>query len=179
MKTFDEILRLRRSVRSYDASKNIPRETIEKLVEAALEAPSWKNKQTSRYHVVSTPDTLAKLKACLAPQNQMTVADAPVLVVTTFVKGIVGFENDGRQTNELGDGWGMYDLGLQNSILLLKATEMGLDSVVLGLRDAEAIRSLLGIPDNETIVSVIGLGYRNQDPLRPQRKKITEITKFY
>ena len=179
MKTFDEILRSRRSVRNYDADKKIPHEILEKLLEAALEAPSWKNKQTSRYYVVESPEMLARLKTCLAPQNQMTVANAPVLVVAAFVRGVVGFETDGSSTNELGDGWGVYDLGLQNSVLLLKANDLGLDSIVLGLRDADAIRSLLNIPDNEVIVSVIGLGYRSQDYERPKRKTISEIAKFY
>lgn len=146
---------------------------------AAIEAPSWKNKQTSRYHVVSSSDVRTQLKECLAPQNRISIAGAPVLIVTTFVKGIVGFEKDGTPTNELADGWGVYDLGLQNSILLLKATELGLGTIVLGLRDAGAIRNLLHIPNDEVIVSVIGLGYCSKDSMRPQRKASSEISTYY
>lgn len=179
MKPFDELLRQRRSIRQYDAQKNVSKECIEKLLAAAIEAPSWKNKQTSRYHVVMSPEIRSRLKECLALQNQISIADAPVLIVTTFVKGIVGFERDGTPTNELADGWGAYDLGLQNSILLLKATELGLDSIVLGLRDADAIRDLLHIQDDEVIVSVIGVGYRSKDFIRPKRKEISEIVTYY
>ena len=179
MKTFDEIIRERRSIRNYDPNKQVDRNVIGQLIEAAIEAPSWKNQQTSRYHVVTSPEMLAKLKSCLLSQNQTTVKDAPVLIVTTFVKGIVGFEKDGTPTNEFGDGWGVYDLGLHNALLLLKATELGLASIVLGLRDAEAIRTLLDIPDNEVVVSVIGIGYRSKESNRPPRKSVGEITKFY
>ena len=179
MKTFDEIIRERRSVRHYDPNREVTREVVEQLIGAAIEAPSWKNKQTSRYHVVQTPDMREKLKACLWSQNQLTVKDAPVLIVTTFVKGIVGFENDGTPSNEFGDGWGIYDLGLHNALLLLKATDLGLDSIVLGLRDADAIRNLLNISDEEVVVSVIGIGYRNEDSQRPRRKEVTDIAKFY
>ena len=179
MKTFDEIILERRSVRNYDPDKNVPREVVEQLIAAAAEAPSWKNQQTSRYHVVASPEMLAKLKSCLLSQNQTTVKYAPVLIVTTFVRGIVGFEKDGSLTNEFGDGWGVYDLGLQNALLLLKATELGLGSIVLGLRDAEAIRTLLNIPDEEVVVSVIGIGYRGKESNRPPRKAVTEIAKFY
>lgn len=179
MKTFDEIVRERRSVRHYAPEKSVSREMVETLIQSAIEAPSWKNKQTSRYYVVTTPEMKEKLKACLWSQNQLTVKDAPVLIVTSFVKGIVGFEKDGSPSNELGDGWGIYDLGLHNAFLLLKATDMGLDSIVLGLRDADAIRTLLEIPDNEVIVSVIGIGYRSEDSTRPRRKEVEDITRFY
>lgn len=179
MKTFDEIIRERRSVRHYDAQKDVPREVVEQLIEAAIEAPSWKNQQTSRYHVVASREMRERLKTCLLSQNPLTVKDAPVLIVTTFVKGIVGFEKDGSPSNELGNGWGVYDLGLHNAFLLLKATDLGLDSIVLGLRDADAIRRLLEIPDEEVVVSVIGIGYRSQDSSRPRRKVVAEIAKFY
>ena len=179
MKTFDEIIRERRSIRSYDPDKKVSREVVGQLIAAAAEAPSWKNQQTSRYHAVTSPEMLAKLKSCLLSQNQTTVKDAPVLIVTTFVRGIVGFEKDGTPTNEFGDGWGVYDLGLQNALLLLKATELGLGSIVLGLRDAEAIRTLLNIPDDEVVVSVIGIGYRSKESNRPPRKAVAEIAKFY
>ena len=52
-------------------------------------------------------------------------------------------------------------------LLLLKATELGLGSIVLGLRDAKAIRALLNIPDEEVVVSVICIGYRNDPSFIP------------
>ncbi|MCH5332233.1 MAG: nitroreductase family protein [Alistipes sp.] len=179
MKTFDEIIRTRRSVRNYDPDKNVSREMVEQLIAAAVEAPSWKNQQTSRYHIVVSPEMRERLKACLWSQNQLTVKDVPVLIVTTFVKGVVGFEKNGTPSNELGDGWGIYDLGLQNALLLLKATDLGLDSIVLGLRDAEAIRTLLDIPQEEIVVSVIGIGCRSKESARPARKQVADIAKFY
>lgn len=179
MKSFDEIIKERRSIRNYNPDKKIPVETIKSIVEAAIEAPSWKNKQTSRYYVVESDEMREKLKECLWYQNQLTVKDAPVLIVTTFVKGIVGFEKDGTASNELGDGWGIYDLGLHNAWLLLKAADLGIDSIVLGLRDADAIRKLLDIPENEIIVTVIGLGYRSSDSVKPPRKQVNDICKFY
>ena len=179
MKTFDEIIRARRSIRHYDPEKKVSQELVEQLIAAATEAPSWKNQQTSRYHVVESPEMRERLKACLWSQTQLTVKDAPVLIVTTFVKGIVGFEKDGTPSNEFGDGWGIYDLGLHNALLLLKATDLGLDSIVLGLRDAEAIRTLLNIPQEEVVVSVIGIGYRSQDAVRPRRKEVADIARFY
>ena len=57
---------------------------------------------------------------------------------------------------------------------------MGLDSIVLGLRDADKIRTSLAIPGEESIVSIIALGYRvPKEIVRPARKASTEVSTFY
>lgn len=175
----DQLLHRRRSIRRYAPGVEITRSELETIVSAATEAPSWKNQQTSRYHIVTSPDTVAKLRDCLGAHNIEVTQNAAALIVTTFVKDIVGYNADGTPTNEIANGWGIYDLGLSNAVLLLKATDMGLDSIVLGIRDAERIRQLLAIPGEEVIVSVIALGRRTDDPARPKRKTVDEIAKFY
>ncbi len=174
------LLQKRRSVRAYDPARAVEKETVEQIIAAAQEAPTWKNSQTGRYHVVMSPEKLAQFKAeCLHPYNAKNVADAPVLIVATFVKNVSGFRRDGSRDTELGNEWGSYDLGLQNANLLLKAAELGLSTLIMGLRDADRIRTLLEIPAEETIVSVIGLGYASVDPQRPPRKPLDEVVRFY
>ncbi len=179
MKSLDQLLQQRRSIREYDADRSVPQEYIEEILKALIEAPSWKNRQTGRYHIVTSEQMRGRLIECLVPQNRSRANTAPVLIVTSYVKDVVGFNDAGEPSNELGNGWGIYDLGLQNSILLLKATDLGLGSLVLGLRDADAIRTLLQIPKNEIIVSVIAIGYKINEAKRPNRKEISEISKFY
>lgn len=179
MSVFDDIIRKRRSIRQYDGMRSISREEILELISAANEAPSWKNKQTARYHFVLRGDRMDRLKCWLHPQNQQAMANAAALVVCTFKKNIVGFERDGSPTNELGNGWGIYNLGLHNAFFVLKATDMGIDSVILGLRDAEGLRKELNISEEEIVVSVIGLGYRTIDSQRPTRKCAEDISTFY
>ena len=176
---FDALLEQRRSIRRYQAQP-VGKEQIEQMIEAAIQAPTWKNSQTGRYHVVMSQPLLDQLKEQgLARFNAENTHDAPVLIVTTFVKDRSGFEKNGQPSNELGNGWGCYDLGLQNMNLLLKAEELGLSTLVMGIRDAEAIRRLLGIDEAETIVSVISEGYRDIDPQKPLRKSVDDVASFY
>lgn len=175
---FMEVIESRRSIRRYKKQK-VEKEKIERIIEAAMKAPSWKNSQTTRYHIVMSEETLAKIKQCLPEFNQTNCADAPVLVVTSFVKERSGYNKDGTPTNELGNGWGIYDCGLSNQNFLLKAKEEGLDTLVMGIRDTKAIKNVLGIDEKEIIVSTIALGYRDIDPEMPKRKEVTDITKFY
>ena len=177
---FDEVISKRRSVRNFKQEKKVSKEQIFDMIKTAQLAPSWKNSQTGRYYVVMEPNKLSQVRACLAPQNQIVTQNVNSLIITTFVKNISGFKIDGTPDTELGNEWGAYDLGLQNALLLLKATDLGIDSIVLGLRDATKLRQVLAIADNEEVASVIALGYRNvQNVPQPPRKNLSEIVHLF
>ena len=110
--------------------------------------------------------------------NKERVCNAPVLIVSTFERGKSGFFR-GQQTNEVGDGWGAYDNGLSNAYLILQARAMGFDTLIMGMRNADAIRARFSIPDTETIMAVIALGYRAQEPNRPERRPLDDIVRFF
>ncbi len=176
----DKVIEKRQSIRSFDAERQVDVELVKQALAAAQMAPTWKNSQTGRYYVVADPANVAKFKEeCLHPYNAKNSAGAPVLIVTSYVRNISGFKRDGSQDNELGNEWGAYDLGLQNANLLLKATELGFSTLVMGLRDADKIREMLSIPEEEAVVSVIALGYAAVEPERPARKTLDEIVKFF
>ena len=175
--SFDEVVSQRRSVRAYDPAKTISKEEVSALVACAQEAPSWANTQTSRYYAVMSEDKLAALKDLIGEGNKRNTAGAPVLIVSTYVKDVAGFFR-GNPANEIGNGWGAYDNGLSNAYFILKAREMGFDTLIMGMRYSEQIADLLEIPENETIMAVIALGYRAQEPSRPKRKDIESILTF-
>ena len=175
--SFDEVLTTRRSVRSYDAAKKISEAEVRELLTATQEAPSWANQQPTKYYVAISEEMLAAVQD-LVGGNKERIKDAPVLIVSTFEKGKSGFFQ-GNQTNEVGDGWGAYDNGLSNSYLILKARAMGFDTLIMGMRDADGLRQLFNIPESETIMAVISLGYRAGEPNRPERRPLDDIAKFF
>ena len=175
--SFDEVLTSRRSVRNYDASKKISEAEVRKLITATQEAPSWANQQPTKYYVAISEEKLAAVQDMVGG-NKDRIKDAPVLIVSTFERGKSGFFQ-GNQTNEVGDGWGAYDNGLSNCYLILKARAMGFDTLIMGMREADKLRELFAIPESETIMAVISLGYRAEEPNRPERKPLDEIVKFY
>lgn len=175
--SFDEVIKTRRSVRSYDATKTITKEEIEELLIATQEAPSWANQQPTKYYVAITPEKVNAIAELTGP-NKDKIAGAPVLVVSTFERSKSGFFQ-GEQTNEVGESWGAYDNGLSNAYFILKARTMGFDTLIMGMRDAEGLRSLLEIPSNETIMAVISLGYRKDEPGQPQHRPLNEIVRFF
>ena len=150
------------------------------MVRAAQEAPSWKNSETGRYYCVLSKEIREQLRTqCLGYANNTVKSENTALIVTTFVHNQAGFQKDGTPDNELGNGWGCYDLGLQNENLILKAADMGLSTLIMGLRDANKIREILSIPMEETIVSVIAVGKGAENPIRPKRKELDEVLKIF
>ncbi len=176
---WNELIQKRRSVRAYQPEKTVARPVIEEILKAAQLAPSWKNSQTGRYYVIDTPEKLCEVKKiCLPEFNQKSSSNASALIVTTFVRNIAGYTGD-QPTNELGNQWGAYDLGLQNAYLTLKASDLGLDTLIMGIRDEKELRKQLAIPDSENVVAVIALGYRDGEPAFRPRKELTEIARFF
>jgi len=175
--SFDEVLATRRSVRSFDASKSISEAEVRTLLTAAQEAPSWANMEPTKYYVAISAEKRAALLEMIGG-NKERVCNAPVLIVSTFETGRSGFFR-GQQTNEVGDGWGAFDNGLSNAFLVLQARAMGFDTLIMGMRDADAIRTEFAIPETEAVMAVIALGYRLEEPIRPARKDLDEIAKFF
>ncbi len=175
--TFDEVLTSRRSVRSYDATKTISEAELRQLLTAVQEAPSWANQEPTKYYVAMSKEKVAAVQE-LVGANKERIAGAPVLIVSTYERGKSGFFQ-GEQTNEVGDGWGAYDNGLSNAYLVLQARAMGFDTLIMGMRDGDALRQLFDIPSDEAVMAVISLGYRAEEPSRPQRRPLDDIVKFF
>ena len=173
---FKELIAARRSVRGYKGA--IEKDALVNILSAAQQAPSWKNQQTSRCYVVETPEILEDIRASALPSfNQSSSAHA-ALIVTTYVKDVVGF-NGGVPVNEVGNGWGAYDLGLHDAYLILAAKNEGYDTLIMGIRDAAVLREKLGIPQDEEIMSVIAVGRRSAEPTARPRKELCEVVRFF
>lgn len=176
--SFDEVLSSRRSIRSYDATKTISESEVRELLLATQNAPSWANVQPSKYYVALSQEKIAAVQELIGENNKKNVQGAPVLIVSTFEKGKSGFFS-GNAINEVGDGWGAYDNGLSNAYLILKARAMGFDTLIMGMRDSEGLRSVFNIPSGEAVMAVISLGYRAGEPRIPAHRDLDEIVRFF
>lgn len=166
----DRLVQIRRSIRAYDETR-ISEEEVRQIIRCAQLAPSWKNSQTGRYYVAVSDEAVRTVHESLPGFNQKSSANA-AYIVSAFKTGISGVEGEEK------DLWGAYDLGLQNAYLLLKASDMGYDTLIMGLRDTQALRAYFGIPEDEMIMPVIAIGKRAADPRDPVRKDLEEILKI-
>ena len=173
-----EVMQKRKSIRQY-LTTPVEEEKVKAMIEAAILAPTWKNAQEIRYYVAVSEVKRQAVLDALGEGNRKKTQNAPVFLISAVILNRAGFQKDGTADNELGNGWGCYDLGLQNENLVLKAWELGYGTVIMGLRTGDKLREILSIPETETVVAVIAIGKAAEEPARPKRKDVEDIVKFF
>lgn len=159
-----ELIKTRRSCRKY-IEASVSNDDINEIIKATLMAPSWKNSETGRYYVATSCEAIEAVYNCLPAFNQVSSKNASY-IIATFKKGISGNGDD---------NWGSYDLGLQNSYLILKAKELGYDTLIMGLRDEEGLRKYFNIPEDEIMLPVIAIGKKDGELVNKPRKELSEV----
>lgn len=176
--TARECITGRRSIRQY-TSQPVSHELLKQIVEAASYAPSWKHTQIVRYIAIEN-ETKQKLSRLTSshPNNGVIIANAPMVVAVTVIKGRSGFERDGSYTTMRGDSWQMFDAGIASEAFCLAAYEQGLGTVIMGIFDQEEASDLLAIPEDRELVALIAIGYPNEAPVAPKRKSVNDLLSF-
>jgi nitroreductase len=173
---FAELMEARRSVRRY-AKSEIAKDEMAKIVADALNAPSWKNSETTRYYAAIGDEAKNRMwKEALPGFNAANSADSAALVAVTFVPGESGFMGS-DPADELGNMWGAYDCGLASSYFILAAKNRGWDTLIMGMRDVAKVKAILGIPESEILMSVIAVGKSAQKYMKRPRKPVAEVLK--
>lgn len=156
--TLTEIFRKRRSIRKYTAEPLAQQQVVE-LMKAALYAPSSRNRQPLQFILVDNKDDLSRLSECKASGAQ-PIAEAAIAIVVAANPAV-------------SDVW-IEDASIASAYLLLQAESLGLGACWIQVRNrffeddtsaADIVRSILGIPHNIEILSIISVG--NKDNVKP------------
>ena len=172
---FSKLTETRRSIRKYKEER-ISLEDLEAIIDCCRKAPSWKNSQTHRYYAALSDEAIQAVYEALPDFNRNSSRNA-AYIISAYKKGLSGSVRPGEMSEE-GELWGAYDLGLSDAYLLLKAKEMGFDTLIMGLRDVKAIASYFEIPEDEQILSVIAIGKGDGEPRLNTRKELSEFLKI-
>ena len=152
-----EIMLRRRSIRQYK-KEEIPEETLEKILQAGLLAPTSRNRRPCEFYVVRDRELLQKLSSAKAAGAAM-LADCDVAVA------VFG-------DPEKADTW-IEDCSIALTYMQLMAASEGVGSCWVQMhlrasssgRDAEeTVREILSAPDAYRIVGILSLGMAVQEP---------------
>ena len=163
-----ELISTRKSVRDFQ-EKEIPKETIIQILNAARLAPSASNRQEWRFIVVQNPET----RRCLvdAAKGQKFIGKAPVLLVCC------------AETDEhmmiCGQKCYPIDVAIAMDHIALCAVAEGLGTCWIGRFDEADVKKILEIPKNIRVVELMPLGFP-QDPLpkKKDRLPLEKIVKY-
>ncbi len=176
---FLDLCRRRQSCRRYDP-RPIPREAVERCLEAARLAPSACNSQPWTFLVVDDPALRARVAAAafggIYAMNRFA-ADAPALVVIVTERSRYAARLGGQFR---GVRYSLIDLGIAGEHFILQATEEGLGTCWLGWFDETAVKKVLGLPRSAKVDVIVSVGRAAADDrLREKnRKSLDEIRSF-
>ncbi|MBW2636347.1 MAG: nitroreductase family protein [Deltaproteobacteria bacterium] len=152
-----EAIKERRSVRKF-TDYYVTDEEIKELLEAARWAPSWGNTQTWEFIVVRASDLIEKITGIygkLNPAIRCSMA-ASALIIGCAKTGISGTKKEKESTKF--SNWFMFDLGMAVQNLCLRAHDLGLGTVIVGLMDHDACKDMIKLPEGYEVVVSIPVG---------------------
>lgn len=177
---FTEVLRRRRMIRSYDATRPVPPDVLDAVLAAALRAPSAGFTQGVSLLVLhSDPERETFWRVCSHADSawMRNMEIAPVLIAVwtsqeTYLdrytepdKGWI----DKDPTRWSAPYW-FIDAGMASMAVLLSAVDHHLGACFFGIPAdrISAVRQAFGIPTNQLSVGVISLGYPGAPDMRPE-----------
>ena len=189
MNTIEAIYQ-RRSIRKFNTDK-VPRELIEKILEAATQAPSAMNKQPWRFVVLEGAkkdelisifqkkvEKLARLKNNIGyarvTAEHMKQAPALILVFNAESKAKGLF----KVFSSVMDVLYIQSIGGAIQTMLLAAQELGLGTLWMG-HIFYAVKEIGKYVDkNEELIAAVSVGYADETPQARPRRNWREITEW-
>lgn len=176
--TFLDLVEKRQSIRKY-APRPVPRDAIERCLEAARLAPSACNSQPWSFIVLDDEklkNGVAEKAFSGAYKMNSFAKTAPVLVIvvterSTYFARLGGFFR-GTQYN-------LIDIGIACEHFVLQAAEEGIGTCWMGMFNEKAVKKILRIPKSKKVDVIISMGYPAADEiLQKIRKPLQEMANF-
>ena len=164
---FDEIIKKRRSIRRYDPTKPVTREQINKMLEAAMLAPSACNSRPWEFIAVTKREILDEI-AKIHPYAQMCkTATAAIVIVATPQSGMPA-------------GYWPQDCGAACEAILLSAVSQDLGGCWCGVYPKEErmgdFYKLFKIEKPKVPFCVIAIGVPDENPAPRGKFEESKVT---
>jgi len=147
---FNELIRMRESIRNYDPSKPVAGEVIERILEAGRLALSAANRQPWKFLVISSPEMLEKVRACY---HHDWFRDAPHIIV------VVGLRDQAWERASDGYNSVETDTAIAMTHIVLAAENEGVGACWIANFDPAKLHDALDLEDNMEVYGITPLGY--------------------
>jgi nitroreductase len=157
MSNFLDLVKKRASCRAYK-NDPVPKDLIDRILEATMEAPSACNRQPWRLAVVTNSALRAEIvnKGFIPGIQMRWAADAPVLLVLGIEKSFITHKVAPAIS---GVDYPLLDLGIAGEHAVLQATESGLGTCWIGWIKPKEVRRIVEWPNNITPQAIITIGW--------------------
>jgi nitroreductase len=169
---FTNLIRTRESVRSYDPTRPVPQEILEKILDAGRLAPSANNNQPWKFLLISSSAMLEKVKACY---DRGWFKEAPHILV------VAGLRN--QAWNRRYDGYNSVetDAAIAMMHIIMAAENEGVGTCWIAAYNPVLLKEAINPGENQIIFGITPLGYPKagyQKTLIKKRKSLEEIVEY-
>lgn len=164
------VIKRRRSIRDFQ-KREIPEETVDRLIDAILWAPSAGNLQSRKFYFIR--DAKTKREIASAALNQSYIAEAALVLVGCADRRIA--DRYGERGVNL---YAIQDVACSVMNVMLVASENGLGSVWVGAFREGDVSRILDLPHHLRPVAIVPVGYPSRTPSAPPRRSVEEAVEF-
>jgi nitroreductase len=169
---YNDLIRTRESLRNYDPHRQVPKEIIERILNAGRLAPSAKNFQPWKCLVISLPALLDKVKACY---KRDWIKDAPHILVLVGLRDQAWIRAyDGYNSIET-------DVAIAMTHIILAAENESVGTCWMAAYDPAMLKEVLKPGGNQIIYGITPLGYPkdgyNKKSIK-KRKSLEDLVEF-
>jgi nitroreductase len=175
--------------------RQIPAETIDKILNLALRAPSAGYTQGWAYVVVTDKMIRRKIGELqgefdfYAKRKHKFISEAPVLIVTCISEQLYHdryrepdkVKSDGQEIEWTVPFW-YFDIGGACTIIFLATVNEGLAAAFTGIFRQQQMKELLGIPNHFLPIGVVSIGHPRKDvkssSLRRGRRRSKDVIHY-
>lgn len=166
---FYDVIENRTSIKKFKNS-SIPHERIERMIEAAMMSPSWKNKTSYKFIIVDDDSKRQKLSEAVLNSSKEaaeSVREAPLTAVVVSNPAESGTVTD--------RDYYLVDSAIAMEHFILAATEEGYGTCWIASIDEDKIRGILDIPNNFRVVAMTPVGETAEKKEHYEKKAVSDF----
>lgn len=188
---FQRVVNSRRMVRSYDTSRPVPLQVVDRIVHNGLRAPSAGFSQGTSFLVLDSPSDVSRFRQAATPETDAedwfaAQVDAPLVIVPLSNKDVYldRYALPDKGFTDRSDAWWSapywdIDAGFSALLMLLTAVDEGLGACFFGMPidRIAAFRDAFGVPEEFTPIGAVSIGYSDEPPrdLRARRRPLNDV----
>jgi nitroreductase len=170
---FWQVLEARHSVRQFDPAAEVSPEIVERILQAAVRAPSAGNRQPWHFYVVRDPGLRRGLATAAFDQEFVAQAPVAIVVCADAEQSAARYRERGRQL------YCLQDTAAAAAHILLAAVALGLGSCWVGAFDEHRAAAVLDLPAHHRPVAILPIGRPAGAPARsPARQPLQSVATF-
>ncbi len=159
---FQELIRRRESIRSYDPQRPVSKDILMRILEAGRLAPSAANRQPWKFYLISSEEMLKKIKPCY---------EKPWFQEAPHILAVVGNKQEAWTRRVDSRSFIETDLAIALDHLILAAANEGVGTCWISNFKPDLLRTVLGLHEHECIFGITPLGYPKPDFMKKEMKE--------